>query len=426
MKRFFKLIFLGGAIIASFAACSNSNKEDDEPDPEPEPEPTVTVVDLSKDEMANCYIVQEPGLYKFAADNRFNLGEGLPVPPQIHPADAVLVWQSEKGSVSDIKLETEDGHPYVTFEVNEAKGNALIAVVDENGAIEWSWHIWMPVVEISSVESGSGYQVMNLNLGALNNETGDLNSYGLLYQWGRKDPFPSSPTLTGTTSTLPSPVYNAGNQEVEISNSSWFDTEANSIEYAISHPTVVISNYAQYATSRDWLLASDSNDALWGNPEGDKRGEGADYLPNKGQKTCYDPSPAGWRVPPADVFNDFTTSGGYAWDFMDFNVADINSDGIISLDDYKYGWTFMMNGGNTLYFPAAARYDGSYAMLMGSVSGIWGNYWSNSPYSDMAGGAFCALAFQVQDQTGTEMVTISASAAASRADAFSIRCIRDN
>lgn len=383
-------------------------------------------INLSKDEMANCYIVQKTGKYKFEASNQFNLGEGLPVPPRISPVKAALVWQTAKGSIKNVALGLENGVPFVSFEVAESSGNALIAVYDENDVIQWSWHIWMPEEEISSVTTSSGYEVMNLNLGASVNSSESALSYGMLYQWGRKDPFPASETLTGNTSTVSAPMYDSDGNPVFITNSSWYDSKSNTIEFSIQNPTVCLSNYSQYSQTRDWLVQGSSDDSLWGNPEGNLKDSDNQYY-NKGAKTCYDPSPAGWRVPPADVFSDFTTSGGYAWTFDDFNVADINKDGVIDLNDYQNGWFFNVNDETSLFFPAASRFDGSYAMLMGSMAGYWGNYWSNSPYSnDLNNGlGYAVLTFQVKDQMGNEMVTVSPSAGGSRADAFSIRCIRD-
>ena len=418
-----KLYFI--PLVFALASCANSVLEEETIIPEQEGrggETETIITDLSAAEMANCYIVRQPGVYKFRADNQFNLGEGLPVPPQINVKSAKLVWQTVKGSITSIELTGDEYDPYIEFEVKEAAGNAILAAVDEEGTIQWSWHIWMPQENISSVKTATGYEVMNMNLGSMTNQPGDPTSYGMLYQWGRKDPFPASETLTGTTTTVSAPMYDIDGNPVTIGYSSWSSNTDNTLEYAISHPTICLSNYSQYSTSRDWL--AEGNDALWGNPNGYTPQEEVKF-PSSGRKTCYDPSPAGWRVAPADVFNNFTTSGGYAWTFDDFNVADVNNDGVIDLDDYNYGWQFLVNDNTPLYFPAAARFDGSYAMLMGSMSGLWGSYWSNAPYPGMSGGGFCCLSFQTKSQTGEEMITVSPSAGASRADAYSIRCIRD-
>lgn len=420
MKKIFCLCII--AMGLGLASCHDDKNKDGILDNNGPAEGAVK--DLSDPGLANCYIVTQPGEYKFKADNQFNLGAGLPVPPAIHPSEAVLLWQSEPEMVTSVALQDENGEAYVNFEMSKVPGNALIAVCDAHGNVEWSWHIWAPEEEVKGVATSTGYEVMNMNLGALNNNAGDAASYGMLYQWGRKDPFPASATLTGDASTLSAPMYDEDGNEVKLTFSSWTSAEGNTIAYSIAHPMEVMSNYSQFATSRDWLRSDLSDASLWGNPEGDKKDD-ANKLINKGVKTCYDPSPYGWQVAPADVFQNFTTSGGYAWDYSDFNVADINNDGEISLEDYNHGWWFMVNDKQPLYFPAASRFDGSYAMLMGSMSGLWGNYWSNAPVSEGSNGmAHVVLSFQVKDQTGKEMVTVSPSASASRADGYSIRCVR--
>ena len=417
VKCFAVLMLLWGG------SCSSNSEDDDIIDP-PNPSPEE-ITDLGVDDLANCYIVTAPGSYKFLADNQFNLGEGLPVPPQISPADASLLWQTVKGSISSVELINEGDKSYVKFHVEKAEGNAVIAVLNEKNEIEWSWHIWMPLEGIYSVTTDSGYEVMNMNLGALNNTAGDAGSYGMLYQWGRKDPFPASATLTGNTTTVSAPMYDIEGKRVAITNSDWYSNENNNLAYSISHPTVCLSNNAQFSVSRDWLETSLSDDSLWGNPTGYVRDPQTKEYTESGKKTCYDPSPAGWRVPPCGVFRHFTTSGGYAWDFSDFNIYDINKDNKTDIDDFEYGWWFMASGKSPLYFPAASRFDGSYAMLMGSMSGLWGNYWSNSPYPGITGGAMSALSFQVKDMYGNDMVTVSPAGGGSRADAYSIRCVKD-
>ncbi|MCD8313877.1 MAG: hypothetical protein LUC24_06930, partial [Bacteroidales bacterium] len=320
------------------------------------------------EENSNCYLVSEPGNYWFDATVRGNgaVTEGIDAPEPVDGTQARLVWQSSRGLIDGLSI--ADGK--IRFEITGC-GNALLAACDESGNILWSWHIWYPETAVEDLHSRTGYEVMNMNLGAMNCNVADAGSYGLLYQWGRKDPFPAAATLTGDTATVGATLYDAEGGEVTIANSDWFSLESNTIEYSIAHPTVCLSNNAQYTSCRDWLQASGSNDALWGNPLGCQRDADNTY-PNKGVKTIYDPCPAGYRVPPADVFRSFTSSGGYAWTLDDFDVADLDGDGEITSADFSYGWIFNLDEGVTSWFPAAARYDGSYAMLMGSVSGLWG------------------------------------------------------
>ena len=322
--------------------------------------------------------------------------------------------------VTDVRL--EDGK--IIFKAAALNGNALIAAYSADKSIIWSWHIWFPEDEVATAQTKTGYDVMNMNLGAMTasfGSTPDVKPYGLLYQWGRKDPFPAAPTLTGDTQTVGAPIYGPDGKEVTISYSLWSSVDKNTVDYSIENPTKCLSNYAQYNTCHDWLKASDSNDALWGNPKGGEKDSDNNYV-NKGSKSFYDPCPVGYRVPPADVFRTFTTTGGYSQDPSTFDVVDLNGDGVISTEDYNYGWYFKMKEGSQ-FFPAAARYDGSYAMLMGSKSGLWGSYWGNTPaqsYGTATGYAFCVLSFMNES-----VVSASATASASRADAYSVRCVRE-
>jgi len=245
--------------------------------------------DLSMEGTSNCYLVTAAGNYSFDATVRGNgaTTEGLDAPTAIAGTSAAVVWQSAPGLISGVTL--ADGR--ISFKI-AGPGNAVIAVKD--GAILWSWHIWYPEAEVAGLNSKTGYEVMNMNLGAMHNTPGDVGSYGLLYQWGRKDPFPAAPTLTGTTATVGAPIYDGDDNEIKITNSSQSSTADNNLAFAIANPTVCLSNYAQFNTSRDWLQADMSNDALWGNPKGAERNETNDFL-NKGAKSFYDPCPVGWR-----------------------------------------------------------------------------------------------------------------------------------
>lgn len=217
-----------------------------------------------------------------------------------------------------------------------------------------------------------------MNLGAMHNTPGDVGSYGLLYQWGRKDPFPAAPTLTGTTATVGAPIYDGDNNEIKITNSSQSSTADNNLAFAIANPTVCLSNYAQFNTSRDWLQADMSNDALWGNPKGAERNETNDFL-NKGAKSFYDPCPVGWRVPPADVFRNFTASGGYAWVIDDFDIADISGDGAKSLARLRLRLDFQSERQRIFLLPRSGALRRLLRHADGQHERLVGSYWGNAP-----------------------------------------------
>ncbi|MDR1681657.1 MAG: hypothetical protein LBS12_07750 [Prevotellaceae bacterium] len=426
--------------LMALAACSQAGPND----PNNPNNPDATTRNLSASGTANCYIVTGAGRYSFDATVIGNGAAGIIDPAAFHaasaaiaPVSARLLWQDyyESGTGLISSIELDGGRVLFTVAPPFVSGNAVIAVYDADNTILWSWHIWMPEGDVASLPAETGYEVMDRNLGALTGALTDAPTgaptYGMLYQWGRKDPFPAAATLLGNTATLGAPLYDAEGQPVVISNSSWSDITHNTLLYAIRNPTVCLSNYAQYGTSRDWLQAGRGSDALWGNPEGYVKDAAGDYI-NKGVKSCYDPCPPGWRVPPAGVFRTFTPSGGYEWgdanDIVSFNIVDITGDGLLSLADYNYGWQLYLNSDPivTSHFPAAARFDGSYAMLMGSMSGLWGSYWGNSPYpsDNTAGLGFAVLAFQTHNSSGSKSISASPAAGGARADAYSIRCIK--
>ncbi len=66
--------------------------------------------------------------------------------------------------------------------------------------IVWSWHVWVtgydPEADIFEWTDANGitYKYMDRNLGALSAEKYSKDALGLMYQWGRKDPFPEEMT----------------------------------------------------------------------------------------------------------------------------------------------------------------------------------------------------------------------------------------
>jgi len=398
--------------------------------------------DLSAEGTSNCYIISHKGPYTFKATVRGNgkTVKGLSAPDALSPSGARLVWQTSVGVINSVALDGDK----VSFVAGKKAGNALIAVVNGKDEIMWSWHIWRPETETGELQCQDGSAIMNINLGALTDDCTKVGCYGLLYQWGRKDPFPGSPIMDGGTLTTKNvPVYDIDGNPVSIGNTDMHKLQDNNIAFSIANPTVCISNGAQYPKVRDWLQPSESNTALWGNPEGDVKTNGK--YPNKGSKTYYDPCPLGWRVPHIGVFQHITESGGYTWATGDsegemhwydlggeaeFLAKDVNGDGWINIPDYKCGWWLGLHKINRTwsFFPATTRYDGQYAMFMGSMVGLWGNYWYNAPTLNSDGSDSYmgeALSFGIKDYNYNWNVSVSPLSSGSRADAYAIRCIKE-
>lgn len=276
----------------------------------------------------------------------------------LNPAYIAIIWETKQGLVELIDAKTKQpikNRPgqigkatydsktkSIDYRVNTngaiiggvVGGNALIGAFDSRGNIIWSWHIWVcpdiidpqsQTIKQSCVEHWglTGYDMLDRNLGALSNRPNlqaDKNqkgvaALGLLYQWGRKDPFIGA---------------NYSN-EVAFANSRWdnglihvihyyknwhiLDNPASPITATIQNPTALVyhnisgtDNYTYdngkggtttKEQSRHKGLSELANNGpyLWGTDRGfDKT------TMELGSKTIYDPCPVGYRVPPVNAF----------------------------------------------------------------------------------------------------------------------------
>lgn len=223
-------------------------------------------VNLSKDGTANCYIV--PPVYSEYVFNAAVKGNSEESVGAI--ASVEVLWETKNDRnpinvgdvIESVSLEGNNVHFNLPFEPKP--GNALIAVKDAMGTILWNWHIW--VVDFDPVATQqtyiSGAVMMDRNLGALSMTLGDVRSFGLQYQWGRKDPFIGQGVYSYTYD------HHAFTAPSDAISYVYYDSSNDTIENTVKNPTVV------YNDAR-WSDVTD----LWG------------Y-----KKTKYDPCPVGWRV----------------------------------------------------------------------------------------------------------------------------------
>lgn len=124
------------------------------------------------------------------------------------------------------------------------KGNAAIAAKDAEGTILWSWHIWLTDKPKDQAYNNGAGTMMDRNLGATSATPGDAGALGLLYQWGRKDPFPGSSSISENIAAKATLVR--WPQELI--------SEGVSIDYTVQNPTIIIFTiYGVY----DWFLTED-------------------------------------------------------------------------------------------------------------------------------------------------------------------------
>ena len=155
---------------------------------------------------ANCYIVSKAGAYKFKAyKGNSNELAGV-LDSDSHPIvkidHAKILWETFGTDVTPMKGDLVDfvdyENEYVLFRTTPTfkEGNAVIAVRDDLGNILWSWHIWLTDQPQGQEYYNGAGTMMDRNLGATSATPGYVVALGLLYQWGRKDPFLGSSSIS--------------------------------------------------------------------------------------------------------------------------------------------------------------------------------------------------------------------------------------
>ena len=261
-------------------------------------EDNAPAIDLSAAATANCYVVNTAGKYKFRSNkaNTSTAIEGI--------TDVVILWETstedETATLAPnsviAKVSYKDG--YIEFATPKTfkPGNALIAArnitmgTDETTgeAVEkirilWSWHIWLTSEPIADVTVGD-IVLMDRNLGELSASA----RTSMLYQWGRKDPFPGS---YGNAKK----VAVAGEQTT---------ARGSSIKSYAENPTVLSGRIL--TDGADFIHKDLADLDLWGTGD---------------DKTEQDPCPAGYKVPHAgtDTSNDISKTPFAALSGLTFN-----------------------------------------------------------------------------------------------------------
>lgn len=400
---------------------------------------------------SNCFVVTPGETLTFWPYYRVETGGGYAFSNYLDPTNEdktidklKIIWQDKdvigdntNGDLVYISDAASDKTGYdeivknFTIDVKTQKeGNALIGAYNSKDEIIWSWHIWVTSLNPDNVGNAiryttyewdnngvyankarvPGYQVMPCNLGAtaLVNTSSQKNAYGLLYQWGRKDPFP--PLRTGgskTNYTTANTKQHYGNDNLPVNKTSadiadsLFHTHigkglVDAVGYSIANPTVFIAgteelnltgtegntvwNYGNYFNYGDWCPEGQSDNKLWGGLEPDDDLTVMQHYDNKNnvriydnygtEKSIFDPCPSGWRVPPGDLWLGFTSTGQNPASFSEINSRNTdNTHNNVNNGVYMYleGW----KTGTPSYFPTPGSRVGD---GMGIRNGQCGNY----------------------------------------------------
>lgn len=300
--------------------------------------------DLSAEGTANCYLVKEAGNYKFKAVQ----GNSDATVGNVKKTE--VLWETfgtdVTPNVGDIVATVGYKSGYVYFSTPETfkNGNASIAVRNSKDLILWSWHIWSAEEGWNDdVYPNNAGTMMDRNLGATSATPGDVGAFGLLYQWGRKDPFLGSSAKSGTT--------------LAASTGSWAKVSSSqTLDYAEVNPTTFIC-------SDEWCTGDGAKDSNYA-----KRW-------TESIKSMYDPCPVGYRVPDGGDTGFWATALG---------TSSATSAGT-TWDSTNMGRHWTLYDGTTAWYPAVGHryyYSGSLSDV-----GSDGVYWSASPtpsYSEHA------------------------------------------
>lgn len=392
---------------------------------------------------ANCFVMKRNASIAFDPYERTETGGGWRYTDYVDKTVAnkkfsrvEILWQTGDGSnfaignnAGGTRVYLKDDIVYVT--AGNTDGNAVIAGYNSSGVILWSWHIWVndssPAQVANAVKYTTyswdsntinvgtrvpGFSFMACNLGALSTTPGNIYTYGMYYQWGRKDPFPQVSKIVGKefyayASPNITPLYNSKAQIINMSSTigtgevfqtKRVDASTGNIIYAIQNPTTYMAtaipaqfengnetniNYGDdhrsthdptlYVNDGDWYWGH--NDKLWGGiPFNDATINYQNIVANNGavNKSLFDPCPSGWMLPKSDAWMGFTNTG------LNTNTYDTQNFVSPEQSQLLHGMSFYMEAwrsGNTSFFPYCGWRTGDGSCF---VVDICGGYYTSA------------------------------------------------
>lgn len=255
------------------------------------------------------------------------------------------------GVFTEISLVNGTVEKYLKFKVASVPAtgaNGVLSVKDANGAIMWSWHIWLWADDLSPVEitnnTGVKYKILPVNLASKWDDTAKTKIKNWFYQFGRPNPMlcPSSYNSTRNHASFGVLSYAAA-------------SIASNIQTGIKNPATFYKYSSSY--NYNWFQTNSGKTYnLW-----DAACTSTGNSDNNVVKTIYDPCPIGFKMPNGNTFTYFSTS----------NVV----------GSFANGWKFKRYSGDTVgvFFPVSGYRYGSDGSL--DDVGSSGSVWLSSAYS---------------------------------------------
>ena len=344
-------------------------------------------------ETANCYIVSEPGSYKFPmvkGNDSDNVLSGI--------TRVETLWETANTSTAPsvgaiVKDVTFNGR-FVYFNTPSSlkNGNAVIAAYNGNDIV-WSWHIWVCSGYDADASAQTLYgktrPMLDRNIGALSNSPASPLANGFFYQWGRKDPFP------GAVENYVSADGGAGTyMAVSGTQIDYAASTGVTVDYVVAHPNVFI-------TSADGYWLPEAVNSLWGIT--------VSNAVETAVKSVYDPCPPGWKVPRARVIVDGQhVVSDETWAGLE-NYARRVSTGL---------YLQTTASGSEAWYPTNGYIDRNGKVIM---VGQYACYWSCSFY-----GGGLSFALQISRDMSGNLLWNPIQYGKLNGEGHSVRCIKDN
>jgi hypothetical protein len=163
---------------------------------------TPTEASDADDKLTNCYMVVPGKQLVFPVKRAYNLNlNTLRTTGQAYTGKlkATVLWETKDVIKGDPIVNGEGNAAMVWLKTNKNKGNAVIALrkadTETDTTIVWSYHIWVTAYAptknnlFSVANQYYTYKIFDVDLGDEITVTPELAGGGLVYQWGRKDPF---------------------------------------------------------------------------------------------------------------------------------------------------------------------------------------------------------------------------------------------
>lgn len=321
---------------------------------------------------ANCYVIKEAGWYRLPLVYGNAIKNGVPnteaytnIAPEnemltdfvnykdvaisspfieedtgINAVSAEITLADTKDLANNVRIIDGLLCRYLAFRIKSVPSegaNMVISIIDNNGIVMWSWHIWVWSESLEVVENSIGVKILPVNLASKKYSDGKLGNW--YYQFGR-----NTPLLLAQSSNSSKFSFNYGERVFSES-----DNAALTLGEAIQNPN---KNYFSLGNNKSNWYGTSFHYNIWN--------AGATTFGGRTPitKTVYDPCPAGFKVPNYGV-----------WDMS------INS----TVGEFDYGWNFTW-GTSTVFFPATGYVDFDIIRSVGTSGKVYTGTPSGSNY----------------------------------------------